>query len=145
MPEPTTQEIMEAVKTLHDSIENKTADSAEKEAKINAFLDKQEDLNQKRTLADQKAKESSDEQLKMIQDLEIAVAHSSNESKDYKDSAEYKELTRMCVSGEVDRESKALRTDNDVSGGYLVPEQMDNLIVKNITEIKNIRGRFSYI
>ena len=145
--EITIQEVMEAVGELRSTFDSKTLDYSEikeRTEKINEFLDKQEEINQKRILADTQSKKEYDEMVERCDALEISLAHGkAGEGKNYKESPEYKALNQFCIVGDVnlDAELKALlRTDSDVSGGYLVDDpEFDNAITKKITEISNIR------
>ena len=123
----TNQEVMEAVVELRSVFDAKNLDNSEvkgKVDKINDFLDKQEDLNQKALLAETQAKKDLDEMKERYEALEISMAHTGDKSgKNYKESPEYKALNAFCMDGDVrmDDEHKALlRTDSDASGGYLV-------------------------
>lgn len=69
-----------------------------------------------------------------------------------RDSAEYKAFFDLVKKGvkpqgglwafrpDVAPEIKALRTDSDVQGGYLIPQVMDNEIRKKISEISPVRN-----
>ena len=143
---PTMQDVMEGVKTLREEFEKKSPDFA-KIDKIEAVLEKQEEKNQQ-LLTDTKTAEKSAEELKeRLDTLEIELARSggAGEGKNYKDSDEYKSLKFFVQKGDLavmaSEEHKAiLRTDSDSQGGFLVPTEMDNVIVKKITEISNIRA-----
>lgn len=141
------QEIMEAVTELRKSVESKNADSAETKVKVDKIqlaLDGFEDANQKASLAANQKTKEADELKERFDALEIELAHVNKGEKNvnYKDSPQYKAMVKYCqVGDEITREEKALlRTDSDVSGGYLVDDpEFDNQITKKITEISNIR------
>lgn len=88
-------------------------------------------------------------------ELELATRHAHQTSEDphaYRQSEEFKAVETWCRAGdrhietqlgriEVTEEQKALlRTDINGDGGYLVPAEMDSVIVKKITEIDPIRS-----
>lgn len=142
------QEIMEAVNELRTSVESKSVDSAETKAKVEKIqlaLDGFEDANQKASLAANQKTKEADELKERFDALEVELAHVNKGAKNvnYKESPQYKALVKFCQVGKegVTPEEKALlRTDSDVSGGYLVDDpEFDNQITKKITEISNIR------
>lgn len=140
---PDAQEIMVAVTALREEFEKKTVDY-EKIDKIEAFLDEQEKKNQA-LLVDKKQLELREVETKERIDLlevELARSGGSADEKNYKDSKAYKALNNYCKLGmDIDSEQKALlRTDSDVSGGYLTTVELDTEITRKITEISNIRS-----
>lgn len=136
------QAVMEAVTSLREEFEKKTIDH-ETIDKIEAFLDAQEEKNQT-FLAQKIAAETSEAETKERLDaleIELARAGGSSDSKNYKDSAEYKALNDYCRGGDVDAEQKQLlRTDSDVAGGFLTTIELDSEITRKITEISMIRS-----
>lgn len=143
MSEATNEEVMKAVKALRTEFE-KSSPNQEKLEKINTFLDTQEEKNQER-VQELKASEKREEEMKERMDaLEIEIARGgASQEKNHRDTPEYKALDLMVKKGldHMDQETKALlRTDDDTSGGYLVTNEMDNVIIKKITEISNIRS-----
>lgn len=143
MSDPTNDEVMVAVKALREEVE-KSAPNPEVLAKTNAFLDEQEKINQKNMQAVADAEQKAADFQERMEKLELELVHGGPiTEKNYRDSAEYKALNIMVQKGMdfIDHEQKALlRTDNDVDGGYLVMGEMDNSILKKITEISNIRS-----
>lgn len=141
--EATQEELMEAVTALRAEVE-KSAPSLEVIEKTNAFLDKQEEINQKNVQAIVSAEAKAADFQARVEALELELAHGGPSTvKNYRDSDEFKALDTLICKGMdfIDHDMKALlRTDNDVSGGYLVMGEMDNQILKNITEISNIRS-----
>lgn len=89
-------------------------------------------------------------------ELELATRHahqSSDNPTAYRESPEFKALQTFVRAGEVkhlqaqegrieltSEEKALLRTDVNGDGGYLVPVEMDSVIVKKITEIDPIRS-----
>lgn len=142
----TTEEILVAVKALREEVDAGMPDPVKMDA-INKFMDGLEAANAKAVgeMAEV-VKKNMDLEEKM-QGLEVEVARRSSApgKADFKDSNEYKALNAFCVGGEkglndMEEEIKsALRTDIDPQGGYLVPRELDNVIVKKITEISPIR------
>lgn len=120
-----------------------TAESKERLEKIHADLDKFEEKNQALVLSQQEAKNREAEMKERFDALEGEVARgmSSGKKGDYKEAAEYKALQAWMQRGdECGAETKALlRTDIDTAGGYTVMNEMDDQLVKNITEISPIR------
>ena len=113
--------------------------------RIESDLAKQENKSQEIFKANETSEKAALELKSRIDvlELELARAGGVGDTKNYRDSEEYKSLQIYCMKGE-DRtpaEVKALlRTDNDVSGGFLAPIEMDNTITKKITEISNVRA-----
>lgn len=140
----TTEEVLGAVKALRDEFEKKSPNLDKIDA-IEKSLEAQETKNQV-LLADIKGREKlNDEMKERVDALEIELARSggAGDTKNFKDSEEYKTLQMFCTKGTdfLTQEQKAtLRTDNDVQGGYLVSAEMDNTITKEITEISAIRS-----
>lgn len=145
MAEPTMAEVMSAVSDLRGEFEKKSPD-LEKIDKLQGLLDTQEVKNQSLVEDQQKAVKVSEELKERLDTLELELARSGGpgEGVNYKESAEYKALNQLCKIGDhalLDNEIKALlRTDSDVSGGYLAPTEMDSAITKLIEETSNIRS-----
>lgn len=132
-----------ALATLRTEIE-KSAPNQEVIAKCNAFLDTQEEINQKNMQATKDAEQKTAEMKERMDAMEAELARATpSEAKNYRESGEFKALQALVKSGEygIEREQKALlRTDSDTEGGYLVMGEMDNMITKKITEVSNIRS-----
>ena len=83
-----------------------------------------------------------------VTDLEAEVARgverkTADDPQGYRKTEEYKALNLMCKEGEraITPEQKALlRTDSGVDGGFLVPSELDNVIMKKIVEVDPIRS-----
>lgn len=142
MTAPTIEEVNGAIKALREEVE-KLAPSEEKMVKIDAVLLKNEEKNQALILGIKQAEVKAVEQQERVVALELAMATMSAAtiSKDYKDSPEYKALVMFSKTGEFESaEQKALlRTDSDGAGGFLIPTEMDSMIIRMITEISPIR------
>lgn len=140
------KDISSAVKELRKEVEDANSNNVSKIEGLNTVLDAYEEKHQK--LVAQKAEEQN-----RVKDLEDKLAvMDKNLSKPaiegkskfaYRDTPEYKAINKFCVEGEpslLDLEVKNnLRTDIDSQGGYLVPEVLANLILKEIEELSPVR------
>lgn len=143
----TVTELREASEKRLGELESKgTVDPLldEKIAKINKALDAQEEKNQKlvKDAETHKAeKDALDTRFKDIE-LELAKKAGSGQEADWRDGDEFKAFNLLCAKGIefLDQEQKKLlRTDDDISGGFLVPTQLDTELRKLIVEIDAIR------
>jgi len=145
MPEITPNEVKQAVDQLRKTVEEFGIESSQtkeaqdrtdkafesSEAKHSEVVQKQQEMEQKALDLEERVK-----------DFEVEVAkHKSSVKTNYKDGAEYKALNNFCKYGEKisAEEVKALRMDNDTDGGYLTNIELDNTLIKYITEISPIR------
>jgi HK97 family phage major capsid protein len=117
----------------------------------------QEEINQKNVLAVEAAKGEAAEVAEMktaieeqatnvqegkdrVEQLEIALAR-ANEQKateaDYRESTEYQAHLKFLDNGLV---TETLRTDVNAGAGFLVPSELDNEILKDITELNPVRS-----
>lgn len=140
-----TEEVFQTVKALREEIEKSRPDPV-KMKKMHAFLDGMEDENQK-LVAEKAAQVQKQMDLEeKVCNLEIEVARNSGiagNGKSYRESAEYKALHQFCLkglNGITHEEKQTLRTDIDPQGGFLVPVELDNVLVKKIVEISPIRS-----
>ncbi len=150
MAEPakiTVQETFEAVTALRAEVKKLSPD-LEKVDKINELLDLQEKQVSKLALAQKEASERETLFAEQVKDLETEIARgnaAATTGKNYKESDSYKALDAWVKVGDIalrdmpDEQQKTLRTDSNTSGGYLVQTELDNVIVKEITEISPIR------
>lgn len=150
MDEETKKAFEEATKALaeyRETVEKSGADSAEAKQKaenVEKTLADQEEKNAKvvgELAESQKAVAEMEERMK---DLEAEVVNLSSKAgeKDYKEMPEYKALETWAKRGDKglsDEETKLLRTDNNVQGGYLTMPEMDTMMIKEITEISPVR------
>ena len=154
-------EVGQAVDELRKSVEAGTM-TEEKNAKIDVILDSYETKNQEIVKANQQiiAHEENIKSFKseleekgveagkireQVEQLELALAKSVSgpANGNYRDSEEYKAFNSYVVEGEdrISAEHKAeLRTDSATEGGVLVVPEMENMILKQITEIDPIRS-----
>lgn len=157
------EEVNKALTELREEVQ-KSAPDQEKIGKLEAALDKYEEANQ--TITKQlgavlaKAEEdaetakalgvSLDEYKQRIQDLEAAGSERTNKDVDLKDSAEWKETNNFFTSGaqRTDYEAKArelvekqlLRTDTNVSAGFLLVPVIADEILREIEEVDPMRS-----
>lgn len=156
--EVTLEEVKKATHELRTLVE-KNAYSPERKAKIDKVIDGYEDVNQKLVAAEQQAKAAADEVVELkekleaegksraevserVEQLEAEIARKAEKKDvDHREAPEYKALHALVTTGDITAEQKALlRTDSAISGGYLVTTEMDNQIIKKITEIDGIRA-----
>jgi HK97 family phage major capsid protein len=145
-------EVKEAVDAIRDTVEKYGVESPqfkEMEQKVADVLEKDEkhhtELMAKQAETEKKALEM-EEQLK---DLELEVAKAAfAPGVNHKEQPEYKALNAWFKGGDdaIDieqhkmlRESKTMRMDDNTAGGYLTTTEMDNMIIKKITEISPVR------
>lgn len=141
------QEALAAVKALRETVEKFGTDSAQFKGMVdatNTALEKQEKASQEFTqkLADER--KAAEELKERIDGLELELSRKSTQSgKTYKETPEYKALQLYAQKGldALSVEQKAtLRTDIGTQGGYLTMPEMDNMIIKKITEISPVRS-----
>jgi HK97 family phage major capsid protein len=153
------KDVVQSVKELRECVEAKGKDSAEfkeKQKKIEKDLKAYDEKNQKLTMALEAETKAREETKERLDALELSIAKGSPEQKksydQFKESEEYKALQTFCQFGEKrmsgeqikmisDIEKKAvLRTDIDTQGGYMVFPEIENFIIKKITEISAVRS-----
>lgn len=113
--------------------------------KATAALDAHEEKNQKMVLEIQEAKNKEVELTERLANLETSFAKKSvGNVEEYKESNEYKAFSDLVQKGsysDVKAEYKDyLRTDVGQFGGFLVPETLAESLLKQITEVSNVRG-----
>lgn len=160
-PEVTLEEVGRSVRELREEVEKKSVDQ-EKVRRIHEFLDTYEEkVNQPLTRAAEELKtreaevkdlrekleaegKSRGEVQARVEALELELARAGGERKGdyYKEGAEFKALNAWCRNPDAVtvEQKQTLRTDSAVSGGFLVPAEMDSVITKKITEIDPIRS-----
>tara|TARA_R110000850_G_scaffold13484_5_gene43597 strand:- start:3041 stop:4234 length:1194 start_codon:yes stop_codon:yes gene_type:complete len=146
MSEQDKKDVVQLVTEIREKTDKYGADSAEVKTLVENHgekLEKQENANQKLVgeLA-QERKEREDLQGRM-DTLETSIARKATSGGAfYKEDESYKALNLYATKGieHLDQGQKALlRTDSDTSGGYLTSTELDNAIIKLITEISPIR------
>jgi len=137
-------ELSEVLKGLKN-IEGATGEQKSKIDAIFSDIMEFEAKNKELTLsAAETAKELKAAQ-ERLETLELAVSQKSIENSCYKDSPEYKALNLAMKNGlswdqHLNAEQKSLlRTDVGASGGFLVPDALDERIRSKITEVSDIR------
>lgn len=165
----TNEEVMKLVTELRETVEKKAFLDSDKLERLNLVLDGYEKKNQELVLAEQRtvkletavtelktareeavtADEARQVELKsQINDLESEIARGiqvsqATDPNAWKKGEEYKALNAFCISGEygIKPEQKVLlRTDSAIDGGILAPTELDNQLIKKITEIDPIRS-----
>jgi HK97 family phage major capsid protein len=136
------QSVHEATRTLREQMEKHGKDSAEaKEVseRIEGLYKKYDEQNSKITQQIARAEKESAEAKERVEELELKLVAASQGSntKAWKESEEYKELQSHAKTGE---HVKILRTDNSVEGGYLVPNEMDTMLLKLLIETSPVRS-----
>lgn len=141
------KEVMEAVSAIREKIKEVGKDSPEfkeLQEKAEKALESFDDLSQKQLLAEESAKKTNEELTERLKTMELELAKSGPAGvMDYKQGAEYKALNQLVKVGYKNltpEEIKVLRTDVDTGAGYLVSPEVDNAIIKQITEISPMRN-----
>ena len=139
-------EAIVAVKALRETVEKFGADSAQFKSMVdatNTALEKQEKASQEFTSQLAEERKAAVELKERIDGLELELSRKGSTGSNYKDKPEYKALQLYAQKGldALDAEQKAtLRTDVATQGGYLTMPEMDNMIIKKITEISPVRS-----
>lgn len=147
MSDDLNKDVVQLVDQIREKTEKFGADSAEVKSLVanhGEVLEKQEKSNQDVIAKLAEAEQARLDMKDQIQGLEVEIARKGTVSngENYKDSSEYKALNMFAAKGLdfVDTEAKALlRSDSDTAGGYLTSSEMDNEIIKKITEISAVR------
>jgi len=130
------QDLNEAITALRLNNEKKDGESQAVVEKIQLALDNQEIKNQE-LLKKLKEKENAISEIeKKLISLTSSESYKSNNSEA---NLEIKAYENFLVKGFNETERKYLRTDSFISGGVFVPEVQIAGIIKNITEISNLR------
>lgn len=135
-----------------ESAKGMTAEEKQKVEKLEAVL------YENQTKSDELVRQLAEKNAKMAEleakanELEVSLSRisSKTEQKDVVETTklEMKAIETALLNAKVQNVRPALteeqkgylRTDDDAAGGYLVPELMDTNLIKNITEISNIRA-----
>jgi HK97 family phage major capsid protein len=140
------QEKVERIQTFLDTYEDQNTKIANAEAKVLGQEGELKELKES-ILASAKADGKTQQEARdRVDQLEIALARASEKATqgaDYRESAEYKEMNQWVINGQVPSSwltTETLRTDVNVSGGFLVPVELDNAIVKKIVELDDMRS-----
>lgn len=139
------QEALVAVKALRETVEKFGSDSAQFKQMVDATneaLVKQEKASQEFTTKLAEERKAAEELKERIDGLELELSRKGTTGANYKETPEYKALQLYAQKGidALSVEQKAtLRTDVATQGGYLTMPEMDNMIIKKITEISPVR------
>jgi len=147
MSDDLNKDVVQLVDQIREKTEKFGADSAEVKSLVEghgAILEKQEAANQEIVAKMAQERKDLEDVKEQVKDLEIELARKSvaGEGADFKEAPEYKALNMFASKGveALDMEAKALlRTDSDTAGGYLTSSEMDNEIIRLITEISPVR------
>jgi HK97 family phage major capsid protein len=133
------EHVSSALNELKGAVDSKNVDTIKS---VEAFLLKYDTAAQahhNKLIASQKAADDR------VADLEAAFAtKNASGAGDDRNSVEYKSFFEYAKAGPTGMDTKTLRSDAQVSGGYLIPKIMDNQIIKDITELSPVR-RFAKI
>lgn len=148
MPEIKMNEVMDALNTLRGEVEkgSLTGESKAKIEKCEKFLDEQEsknqELNTKLSLTEQKQKDIEDEIKELQKQLSEPRATMTEKKQEELENQmkSFEKAMRKGLDSLSEAECKYLRTDKNEEGGFLVPDSVDSQIIKNITEISPIRS-----
>jgi len=138
--------IHEAVDALRKSAEQHGQDSAEaKTIAENAQkeLDALVEANTKANELINAQKDAREALEQRVKDLEAEVVRKSvQDPENFKNGPEYKALQAYAKYGDARMDGdlqKALRTDDNTAGGYLVTTEMEQTLQRNVTEISPVR------
>lgn len=152
MPDITMNDLHNSLKEIRELAEKKTdkgaLDALEKTVmeKVNAMHDehqkKSDELVKQKAMAES-LKESIETRMQELEAMlsEPRVTHT--EQKQIEIENEVKAFTKWACRGQgslEDAEKKYLRTDSNTEGGFLIPDSLSSELIKNITEISNIRA-----
>jgi len=131
-------EIKNALEALRSEVEAKSP-RLEVIERCNKFLDTQEVKNQELTKSNLEATRAADELKSKFAALETELLKPNLKSEEKSElELQVKAMDEFCKSGVA--EKKYLRTDNNANGGYLVQPEYLQEIIKEITEISNVRS-----
>jgi len=146
MSDKETKDVVQLVEAIREKADELGTNSAEFKAfqeRAEKQLEASETKNAEIVAEAVESRKLVDEMKGQMSDMEVAMARSAEKHNiDYKETAEYKALNAWAKSGadKLDMEQKdLLRSDNDVQGGYLTNSEMDNAIIRKITEISPVR------
>ena len=161
-------EVMTALTTLRSDIEGKlsTALSVEEKGRLDKVLDSHEAAGQKAMLEAKRTDTLETQINELVEGIEKARTDGETKSaeyqaqldeltgalamktatteagKDYREGEEYKSLTAWLQRPDlITMEQKAtLRTDTDNAAGFLIPAQLDSILLKEIVELDSLRS-----
>jgi HK97 family phage major capsid protein len=136
------EKVIKSVEALREEV-TKTLPDYSKIEIIQKSLDKMEKESAKLVAEKAQDRQKQIELEEKIANLEVTLSRSTKIDVHYKETETYKNFHQFCMYGEkaLPIETKqTLRTDIDPQGGYLVPVELDNILVKKIVEISPIRS-----
>ena len=137
------EEIKQLTADLHKKLDSKADDAQSKEAidKIQKELDKYEAANTKVAQDFVKAQNEAKEFKEKVEALESKMLRTkpTNILEKSEEAKAFNNFLQKGMANIPETERKYLRTDNDVDGGYLAPNEYANEIIKKITEMSPIR------
>jgi HK97 family phage major capsid protein len=143
------EKAVNTVRQIHEKLEKSEHLSADRIETLNkefdamsAKLDAQEDQNQNLVKQLAEEKEVKKELIEKFDNLEKQISRYGSGNPEYKQkSMGIKALENFLAFGEANAITKSyLRTDNNINGGFLMkPEDVDNMIIKPITETTKLR------
>lgn len=139
------KDAMQALTELREIVESKDANSAanqEKLEKLESALDAHEQKNAELTAQVNEERKSADELKTRMEELETKMSRGSTGADEEKVALELKAFEKLAQKGAAALtadEMKYLRTDVDVDGGYLAPNEYVNEIIKDLTDISPMR------
>lgn len=145
--------VRSAINELRESIKKNGVDSIEhkeRQDKIEAALKTFDENHNKSVMEIAQKQKEAEETKERLEALEISFAKGgANEKVNHKETPEYKSINSFIKHGKAPGaegasmtldEIKALRTDIDTAGGYLVTPETDNVITKEIIELSPVRS-----
>lgn len=140
------EDAMGAIKELRTSVETYGVESSEFKGRadvIEAALAKFDEEKQKDEIAARNAEKNAKELEDRVKTMELEVAKGGSGEINYKEKSEYKALNNYVRYGEKGvspEEFKTMRMDDNTTGGYLTTTELDNVVIKKITEISAVRS-----
>lgn len=144
------QDVMTALDTMRETLKNNLHSQAETKAvvsKCESLLDKYDEVE----VARLNEKKANDDVITRLQDQFIGIEKSltrfSSSAPEYSaGKAELKEFSKWMRFGLekkglfTEQEEKLLRTDDNINGGFLAPDEFLAIILKKIVEISPVRS-----
>ncbi|TPG76320.1 phage major capsid protein [Pseudomonas arsenicoxydans] len=140
------EEVLNELRATTERLGAQHAETKTMAAKAEKLFSDQEEKSQRLTSDLEAAKKSSAEAAERLDALEMELSRKGGPGtgRDYKESPEYKAIAAYVSRGtdDMDTEQKSIlmRSDSGPDGGYLTTPELDNVIIKGITEISPIRS-----
>lgn len=135
-----TGEALQALRTAEQKFGNNSAEFKQVAEKTDMAFKKYDEQNAALVKSIEEAKTRNEDQTKRLNDMEVALARGTqgNGKAAFKNSEEFKQMMGYVKTG-APIEIKTMRGDSSTDGGYLMPTEMANEIIKSITEISPVR------